>query len=361
MRKKRSFLAILPSAWYSQSESKRNPDSGSGGRRVPLIGGFRMDNKKETAPGVESVEQGFVEEPALSPAEEIEAESFTVSPAELEKDMKNAGFETPEKKEVLPGPSGVEQVETGFQDQPGQDVVSAAFGSGVVSPTELADDLRAAGIEVPEKPAKKPAAEKAPGATGIDQVEAGFQDQPGQDVVSAAFGSGVVSPAELADDLRAVGVEVPEKPAKKPAAEKAPGPNGVEQVETGFRTASPLDVLAAASMSAGTSPKEWANNLRSVGVEVPERPVAEDDGATGIDSVQSGFTAEPEMNTVEELGAIQYAAAPQEVDEKVEQVQSERLGERVQVNDALLSKLKESGYTGDLEDLRKLFADLKDN
>ena len=301
MRKKRSFLAILPSAWYSQSESKRNPDSGSGGRRVPLIGGFRMDNKKETAPGVESVEQGFVEEPALSPAEEIEAESFTVSPAELEKDMKNAGFETPEKKEVLPGPSGVEQVETGFQDQPGQDVVSAAFGSGVVSP------------------------------------------------------------AELADDLRAVGVEVPEKPAKKPAAEKAPGPNGVEQVETGFRTASPLDVLAAASMSAGTSPKEWANNLRSVGVEVPERPVAEDDGATGIDSVQSGFTAEPEMNTVEELGAIQYAAAPQEVDEKVEQVQSERLGERVQVNDALLSKLKESGYTGDLEDLRKLFADLKDN
>ncbi len=169
----------------------------------------------------------------------------------------------------------------------------------------------------------------------------------------------MVSPTELNWNLKAAGIDVPESAPKE---KDTPGPSGVEQVETGYQAGSPLDVLTAASMSAVTSPKERTDALKAAGITCPEPPVKEEEeGLSGIESVQSGFTAEPEMNSVEELNATRYAAAPQEIEENIEKVEKEYLGERVQVNDALLSKLKESGYNGDLEDLRKLFDDLRND
>lgn len=313
--------------------------------------------KNMNGAGVDSVEHGFAEEPVLDPVAEIEAESFTVSPAELRSDMKEAGVKTPETsaESTGPVPTGIDQVETGFADRPDPDVLAAASASAAVSPAELTETLNAVGVEVPEK-APKEKASAAP-VSGVDQVEAGFTDRPDPDVLAAAFTSGTVTPAELAENLHAVGVKVPEKPARE--ATPAAPVSGVDQVETGFRAESPLDVLSAASMSSVTSPKERAANLKSVGVTFPEPPVRESSGPTGVESIHAGFTSDPELNTVEEISATRYAAAPQETEKNIEKMEKERLGERIPVGEVLLQKLQEGGYTGDLDDLRKLFDDLK--
>ena len=70
--------------------------------------------------------------------------------------------------------------------------------------------------------------------------------------------------------------------------------------------------------------------------------------------------AEPEMSLVEELGAVKYAAAPQQVKEDIEKVEQayQRPDGRLTPSEALLAKLRESGYTGDLESLKKLAEEL---
>ncbi len=245
-------------------------------------------------------------------------------------------------------------MEQGYQEETSGDVLSAAFESGVVSPEELAGDLGAAGVSVPEKAEKAPAEE---GVSGVDQVEQGYQEEASGDVLSAAFESGVVSPEELAGDLGAAGVSVPEKAEKAPAE---PGLTGVEQVEQGYAADTPADILAAASQGIGVSRQEMQDSLKAVGVNVPDRPAGEQ-GPTGVDEVADGFTAAPEMNSVEELQAIKYAAAPEEVDEGIEKVATEYQGERVPLNELLLEKLQAGGYQGDLEDLKKLISEVKGN
>ena len=144
--------------------------------------------------------------------------------------------------------------------------------------------------------------------------------------------------------------------------EKKVPQSGVDQVEAGYVEQTPTDILAAASTAGVVSPKEWADSLKSVGVEVPEKPEKpEYEGPSGVDSVQEGFTAQPEMSTVEELSAIRYAAAPQEVEAGIEKVEEEYLGPRVPVDEALLSKLQAGGYTGSLDDLKKLIGELKED
>ena len=133
--------------------------------------------------------------------------------------------------------------------------------------------------------------------------------------------------------------------------------SGVDQVEDGFTEETAPDIQTVAWQATGVSRKEMKASLESVGVEVPDKPKAE--GPTGVDSVQEGFTAEPEMNAVEDLSATRYAAAPQEVEAKIEKVETEYLGDRVKLGEAFLAGLQASGYTGDLDDLRRLVEEIK--
>ena len=139
---------------------------------------------------------------------------------------------------------------------------------------------------------------------------------------------------------------------------------GVGQVESGFIAESPLDVLAAAAAGPGVPPSQLRKQMAEVGIKVPEKPEKpkkekkpHEAHRSGVDSVEEGFLAQPEMTPVEELGAIRYAASPAEIHEEIEKVEGK---ERLPLNEALLAKLRESGYTGDLETLRKLAEELKE-
>lgn len=199
--------------------------------------------------------------------------------------------------------------------------------------------------------------------TGVDQVEAGFVDKSPLDVLAAASAMTGVSPREMREQLGEVGIGVPEKP-KKEKKEVPPGTTGVGQVEAGYLDRSPLDILATASAMPGISHQEIKEQLAEVGIEMPDRPKKEkkphEPRQSGVDSVEEGFLAEPELSPVEELGAIRYAAAPQEVKEDLEKVEEayKRPDGRLTPSEALLAKLRESGYTGDLESLKKLAEEL---
>lgn len=197
--------------------------------------------------------------------------------------------------------------------------------------------------------------------TGVGQVETGFVAESPLDVLAAAAAGPGVPPSQLRKQMAEVGIKVPEKP-EKPAKEKKEVPQeatGVGQVETGFTAKSPLDVLTVASGMSGLSHKELKEQMAEVGIGMPDKPKKEkksrETHQSGVDSVEEGFLAQPELTPVEELGAIRYAASPAEVHEEIEKVEGK---ERLPLNEALLAKLRESGYTGDLEDLRKLAADL---
>ena len=138
--------------------------------------------------------------------------------------------------------------------------------------------------------------------------------------------------------------------------------SGVDQVEAGYLAHSPLDVLAAASGMPGVSHHEIKEQLAEVGIEMPDKPkkAPHEPHQSGVDSIEEGFLAEPELSPVEELGAIKYAAAPQEVEEDIEKVEEtyKKPDGRLTPSEALLAKLQESGYTGDLEALKKLAEEL---
>ena len=196
--------------------------------------------------------------------------------------------------------------------------------------------------------------------TGVDQVESGFQAKSPLDVLAAASAMPGVSPQEIKKELAEVGIEMPDRP-KKEKKEVPIEATGVGQVESGFQAKSPLDVLAAASAMSGVSPQEMKEQLAEVGIDVPEKPKKEkkphEPHQSGVDSIEEGFLAQPELSLVEELGAIKYAAAPQEVEEDLEKVLQKPDG-RLTPNEELLAKLRESGYTGDLESLKKLAEEL---
>ena len=194
--------------------------------------------------------------------------------------------------------------------------------------------------------------------TGVDSVEQGFLDEPQltpiEEIETESY---AVSSGELKHDMEDAGIEAPERPRK---AEIPLEETGVGQVETGFLEKSPLSLLAAASAGPGVSPHELKHQLEEVGVKVPEKPVKKKkkrSSHSGVDSVEEGFLAEPEMSPVEELGAIRYAASPEEIHQEIEKVEGK---EHILLNEALLAKLQEAGYTGDLEALRKIAADLKE-
>lgn len=196
--------------------------------------------------------------------------------------------------------------------------------------------------------------------TGVEQVGSGFRNKSPLDVLAAASAMPGVSPQEMREQLGEVGIDVPEK-SRKEKKEIPPEATGVGQVETGYLAQSPLDVLAAASSMPGVSPQEMRERLGEVGIDVPEKPRKEKKShQSGVDSIEDGFLAEPEMSPVEELGAIRYAAAPQEVEEDIEKVEQtyKKPDGRLTPSEALLARLRESGYTGDLESLKKLAEEL---
>lgn len=199
--------------------------------------------------------------------------------------------------------------------------------------------------------------------TGVDQVESGFLTKSPLDVLAAASAMSGVSPQEIKEQLGEVGIDVPEKP-KKEKKEVPPEATGVGQVEAGYLAKSPLDILATASAMPGVSPQEIKAQLAEVGIGMPDRPKKEkkphEPRQSGVDSIEEGFLAKPEMSPVEELGAIKYAAAPREIEEDLEKVEEtyKRPDGRLTPNEALLAKLRESGYTGDLESLKKLAEEL---
>ena len=146
--------------------------------------------------------------------------------------------------------------------------------------------------------------------TGVDQVESGFTVESPLDVLAAAAAGPGVPPSQLKKQLAEVGIDVPEK-HKKEKKEPPLETTGVGQVESGFLDKSPLDVLAAAAAMPGVSPHELREQLSEVGIDVPEKPKKE----TKHDG-------------------------------------------RLTPSEALLAKLRESGYTGDLESLKKLAEEL---
>lgn len=196
--------------------------------------------------------------------------------------------------------------------------------------------------------------------TGVDQVESGYLAKSPLDILAAASAMSGVSPQEIKEQLAEVGIDVPEKP-KKDKKETPLEATGVGQVEAGYLDKSPLDILATASAMPGVSPRELREQLAEVGIGMPDRPKKEkkphEPHQSGVDSIEEGFLAEPEMSPVEELGAIKYAAAPREVEADIEKVLKKPDG-RLTPNEALLAKLRESGYTGDLESLKKLAEEL---
>lgn len=196
--------------------------------------------------------------------------------------------------------------------------------------------------------------------TGVGQVESGFIAESPLDVLAAAAAGPGVPPSQLRKQMAEVGIKVPEKPAK----EKKEVPleaTGVGQVESGFTAKSSLDVLTVASGMSGLSRKELKEQMAEVGIGMPDKPKKEkkphETHQSGVDSIEEGFLAEPEMTPVEELDTIRYAASPAEIHEEIEKVEGK---ERLPLNEALLAKLRESGYTGDLETLRKLAEELKE-
>lgn len=196
--------------------------------------------------------------------------------------------------------------------------------------------------------------------TGVDQVESGFLDKSPLDVLAAASAMSGVSPQEIKEQLAEVGIDVPEKPRKE-KKERPPEATGVGQVETGYLDKSPLDILAAASAMSGVSPHEIREQMAEVGIGMPDRPKREkkshESHQSGVDSIEEGFLAEPEMSPVEELGAIKYAASPREIEEDIGKVHKKPDG-RLTPNEALLAKLREAGYTGDLDALKQLAEEL---
>ena len=106
------------------------------------------EEKKVT--GIDETEAGFLETPEMTPIEKIEADSFIVSEAEIEKDMKDAGMEmvhAPEKAEVPVEETAIGLEETSFTAVPElTPLEQLGADEFIASPAEIEKDMKKAGI-----------------------------------------------------------------------------------------------------------------------------------------------------------------------------------------------------------------------
>ena len=167
------------------------------------------EEKKMT--GIDVLEKGFTAEPGLNPVEQLGADEFVASPAEIASDMAAAGLEKVEKAEKEPVPvaeTAIGQEEGVFAAAPElSPLEQLGADEFVVSPAEVASDMEAAGLEKVEKAEK---AEKEPtpiAETAIGMEEDAFNAVPELSPLEQLGADEFVSSqAEIADDMKKAGI-----------------------------------------------------------------------------------------------------------------------------------------------------------
>lgn len=161
-----------------------------------------MSKEEKKVTGIDEVEAGFTAEPEMSPIEKIEADSFIVSEAEMEEELKEAGIEViqAEKKEPVPiEETAIGEEEEGFLETPDiSPIEQVELDSFVASEAEIEEDLAKAGISVPEK---KPV--KAPVEDAIAQEESFFNAEPELTPIEQLEADVPTAPqAEILEDMK---------------------------------------------------------------------------------------------------------------------------------------------------------------
>ncbi len=173
-----------------------------------------MAAEEKNMTGIDVLEKGFTAEPGLNPVEQLGADEFVVSPAEIASDMAAAGLEKVEKAEKAekePTPiaeTAIGQEEGVFAAAPElSPLEQLGADEFVVSPAEVASDMEAAGLEKVEKAEK---AEKEPtpiAETAIGMEEDAFNAVPELSPLEQLGADEFVSSqAEIADDMKKAGI-----------------------------------------------------------------------------------------------------------------------------------------------------------
>ena len=167
-----------------------------------------MAAEEKNMTGIDVLEKGFTAEPGLNPVEQLGADEFVASPAEIASDMAAAGLEKVEKAEKEPVPvaeTAIGQEEGVFAAAPElSPLEQLGADEFVASPAEVASDMEAAGLEKVEKVEKEPTpiAETAIGMEG-ESFNAVPELSPLEQLGADEF---VSSPAEIADDMKKAGI-----------------------------------------------------------------------------------------------------------------------------------------------------------
>ena len=106
-----------------------------------------MAEEKKT--GIDVTEAGFEAVPDDSPIEQIEADSFIASEAELQAEMKEAGIKVPEKetKEPVIPEGAINQEEKFFAEMPEMSPLEQlGADEPVASAAEINEDMKKAGL-----------------------------------------------------------------------------------------------------------------------------------------------------------------------------------------------------------------------
>ncbi len=149
--------------------------------------------------------------------------------------------------------------------------------------------------------------------TGIDEVEAGFTAEPEISAVEQVeIDSFVAGQDEINDDLKAAGIAVPDTEKEAvPVAETAIGLEG--GTFTAMPEVSPIEQIEADSFIAGN--EEISRDMAAAGIDVPAEPekTAVPVGETAIGMEESAFAQTPEVTPIEQLGMDEFVASQKEI------------------------------------------------
>lgn len=110
-----------------------------------------MATEEKKMTGIDETEAGYVQEPELSPVEQLDVDSFIVSEKEIEEDMKAAGMNpvhTAGNTETPVAETAIGLEEDAFTAEPELSPIEQLEADEyVVSPAEIAKDRKKAGIE----------------------------------------------------------------------------------------------------------------------------------------------------------------------------------------------------------------------
>ena len=163
------------------------------------------EEKKLT--GIDEIEAGFTAEPEVSPVEQVEIDSFIAGASELNEDLKAAGIPVPEKAgaEVPVSETAIGIEENVFTDMPElTPIEQIETDSFIAGKDEIDSDMAAAGIEVPAAAEKKTVPVEE---TAIGMEENAFLQTPDisplEQLEADEF---IASPGEIAEDMKKAGL-----------------------------------------------------------------------------------------------------------------------------------------------------------